>query len=100
MKSEAKAEVVGKAEVEEGLEEDLEIEMVAEIVNQRPKKILEIMGLKPEEEIRTKAEEEVTGGHMIKEKYSVITIANMRIILMNVGMRIHQIMGRKERKQI
>jgi len=92
--------VAGEAEVEEGPEEDLETEMVAEIVNQWPKKILETMGLKLEEEIRTEAEEEVIGGHMIKEKYSAITVANMGIIFMNVGMRKHQRMGRKERKQI
>jgi len=93
-------EVVGEEEAEASPEEDLEIEMVAEIVNQWPMKILETMDLKSEEEIKIEAEEEVTGGQMIKEKYSAIIVANMCIILMNVGMRIHQRMSRKERKQI
>jgi len=58
------------------------------------------MGLKVEVDIKTEEEEKVAGDHMIKEEFSAIIVKNMGTILMSVGMRIHQRMGRKERKQI
>jgi len=92
--------VVGEAEVEEGLEADLEVEVVAETVKQRPRKNLRTMGLKVEENIKTEEEEKVARDHMIKEEFSAIIVKNMDTILMSVGMKTHQKRDKKEKKQI
>jgi len=92
--------VIGEEEVEASSKEDMKTEMVAEILNQRPKKIIEIVGLKVEDEIRTKVEEGVTRGPMAKGKYNVITVTNMGVIHMNFRVIISQEIGIKKRKQI